>query len=414
MIEFEERTDRQKGMVTAINNFSARIQDKYKDKIAEAIKEKELPTDILADIISQAMSGEPGKYLDMFFATVKTGLPVKLDTIRLLMMYGKALGGPEDMGLPKLLSTFNLVKYAVTAMGLAAISSGPGGMKLIQKKYLPQLMKGKAFCYCITEPDAGTNTNKISTTAVFDGENYKLTGQKTFISAADSAQYMVVIAKVICEGEPDRIGTFIMDAKSEGISMTPLDIACLGDLQFTVYFDNVTVPIDGLVGKKASTGKGISTSVFYTLNLERIMVAFIMIRVCQAALDKALERAKQVDKHGFAMGSLQSVKQKLAKTKLKLEFSNLAAQRATVEYDKKGVPSLVGMYANMAKLVSTDAACEACEAALSIYGVEGLDKESDIGPLYQIARVLKVAPINNEMVLNFLGENLLGLPKSYK
>jgi alkylation response protein AidB-like acyl-CoA dehydrogenase len=72
------------------------------------------------------------------------------------------------------------------------------------------------------------------------------------------------------------------------------------------------------------------------------------------------------------------------------------------------------MYANMAKLVATEAAVEACDAALTVYGVDGLNKQSDIGPLYQIARVFQVAPINNEMVLNFLGEHLLGLPKSYR
>jgi acyl-CoA dehydrogenase len=154
--------------------------------------------------------------------------------------------------------------------------------------------------------------------------------------------------------------------------------------------------------------------VFYTLNLERLMIALITLLVCREALAKAVQRAKQPRSSGAPVGSQQQVKIRLAKAKLKLELASLATKRATEEYDKKGAPQLAGMYANMAKFVAAEAAVEACDAALAVYGVEGLDKQSDIGPLYQIARVFQVAPINNEMVLNFLGEHLLGLPKSYR
>jgi acyl-CoA dehydrogenase len=283
------------------------------------------------------------------------------------------------------------------------------------EKYLPELMAGKTFCYCITEPDAGTNTHKISTTAISEGDFFKLSGQKTFISAADASSYMVVIAKIISEGQQQGIGTFVVDSKSRGISITPLDIAVLGDRQFSVYFDNVILPKDSLVGEKAAKKPGgISGSVFYTLNLERIMIALILLRACREALDKAVKKAKQKRASGPPLGSYQEIKQKLAKVKLKYELASLATKKAAEEYDKKGTPQIVGMYANMAKLVSTDAAIEACDVAMRIYGVEGLNKDSDIGPLYQIARLFKVAPINNEMVLNFLGEHLLGLPKSYR
>ncbi len=114
------------------------------------------------------------------------------------------------------------------------------------------------------------------------------------------------------------------------------------------------------------------------------------------------------------MGARQETKLRLGKAKLRYELASLATKRAAEEYDRKGSPQLAGMYANMAKLVATESAADACDAALSVYGVDGLNKESDVGPLYQIARVFQVAPINNEMVLNFLGERLLGLPKSYR
>jgi acyl-CoA dehydrogenase len=307
------------------------------------------------------------------------------------------------------------VKYGLTAMGFAAISSGKDGMALLMNKYIPELMRGRTFCYCITEPGAGTNTHKISTRAVDMGDHFILNGQKTFISAANESHYMVVIARIVSEDGPEGVGTFVVEAETEGISMTPLDIAVLGDPQFSVYFDDVRLPKDSLVGeKRARTAGGISQSVFYTLNLERLMVALVTLLICREALAKGVERARRPRSSGPSLASQQQVKIRLARAKLKFELASLATKRATEEYDQKGAPRLAGMYANMAKLVASEAAVEACDAALAVYGVDGLDKQSDIGPLYQIARVLKVAPINNEMVLNFLGEHLLGLPKSYR
>ncbi len=402
MIEFEKLSEKQKKMIQAITDFISEGREKGDFK------------DVLTNLFGQTMDGELAPYSDMLLSTTKSTIPVKLNSLRLLLMYGSDDQG-EGMGTPKFMYTYNPVKYGVTAMGLTAISSGADGRKLIMNKYLPELLSGKTFCYCITEPDAGTNTHKISTTAVDDGDHFTLNGQKTFISAADTSDYMVVIAKVIAQGKQAAIGTFIMDSKTKGIGMTPLDIAVLGDKQYSVFFDNVILPKDSLVGeKKAHKEGGISQSVFYTLNLERIMIAFGMMRICQEALSKAVKQATQKRESGLPMGNYQNIKLKLAKVKLKLELANLATKRATEEYDKKGIPAVVGMYANMAKLVSTEAANEACDAALSIYGVEGLNKDTDIGPLYQIARLCRVVPINNEMVLNFLGEHLLGLPKSYR
>lgn len=407
MIQFEEIGEEQKAMLRAVGNFISALQNRSSPADA--------PEESPADLLRRAMSGELAPYIGLLFSTSGSGLPIKTDALRLLALHGGSeanLAG--GIGLPRTLYTRSLARYGLTAMGLTAISSGKDGMALLMNKYLPELMKGRTFCYCITEPDAGTNTHKISTRAVDMGDHFILNGQKTFISAADESHYMVVIARTGSGDRQEGIGTFVVEAKTEGISMTPLDIAVLGDPQFSVYFDNVRLPKESLVGEKRSrTGGGISQSVFYTLNLERLMIALITLLVCREALAKAVQRAKQPRSSGPPVGSQQQVKIRLAKAKLKLELASLATKRATEEYDKKGAPQIAGMYANMAKLVATEAAVEACDAALAVYGVEGLSKQSDIGPLYQIARVFQVAPINNEMVLNFLGEHLLGLPKSY-
>ncbi len=415
MIEFEIKTEEEQIMLQDVGNFLNEIIDTYgKDDLIKNITENKIPGTLISDVLNRVMTGDLAKHLGMFFSGSKSAIPVKTDTVRLLFMYLDAVLD-KDMGIPKLMYTFNAVKYGVTAMGLAAISSGKDGTKLIMNKYLPELMQGASFCYCITEPDAGTNTHKISTTAVEEGDFYVLSGQKTYISAADIAKHMVVVAKIISGDQQTGIGTFIVDAKLSGISMTPMDIAALGDEQFTVYFDDVKIPRDSLVGsKKASKEGGISESVFYTLNLERIFIAYIMLRVCREVLAKAVEKAGQQRASGVPMGQYQNIKLKLAKAKLHLELANLATRKATRAYDQKGVPKTVGMHANMAKLVATQAANEACDAALNIYGAAGLNKESDIGPLCQIARLFRIAPINDEMVLNFLGEHYLGLPKSYR
>ncbi len=411
MIEFEIKTKDQENMLRAVGDFLGEISAM---KGEENIVDEKVSAGRLSEILKQAKTSGLFKYLDMFLLKSASALPVKTDAMRLFFMYMDS-DQEANMGVPEFMYTNKVAKYGLTAMGLAAISSGKDGMNLIMRKYLPELMQGVTFCYCITEPDAGTNTHKISTTAVEEGDHYILSGQKTFISSADEAKYMVVVAKIVSSGKQTGIGTFIVDAGLEGVSMTPLDIAVLGDGQFTVYFENVKIPMDCLVGSKnASREGGISQSVFSSLNLERILIAFIMIRICREALVKAVDQARKERESGIPMGSYPHIKQKLARAKLKLELANLATRKATQAYDRQEAPKKVGMYANMAKLVATQAANESCDAALNIYGAAGLVKQSDIGPLYQIARLFRLAPINDEMVLNFVGEHYLGLPKSYR
>ncbi len=411
MIQFEEVSDEQRQMMSAVGSFIAALGTRPDGENEDESAEHSAP-----DLLKAVMTGELAQYSDQLFSTAGGGVPIKTNAIRLLALHS---GGDaqlaEGKGLPQTMYGSRPAKYGLTAMGLAAISSGKDGMALLMNKYIPELMKGRFFCYCITEPGAGTNTHKISTRAEDKGDHFVLNGQKTFISAADESHYMVVIARIVSQEGQEGIGTFVVEAATEGISMTPLDIAVLGDPQFSVYFDNVRLPKESLVGEKRTrTGSGISQSVFYTLNLERLMIALITLLVGREALAKGAARARQARGSRPPAGARQQTKLRLGKAKLKYELANLAVKRAAEEYDKKGSPMVAGMYANMAKLVSTEAAVDACDAALSVYGVEGLNKHSDIGPLYQIARVFQVAPINNEMVLNFLGERLLGLPKSYR
>ena len=200
--------------------------------------------------------------------------------------------------------------------------------------------------------------------------------------------------------------------------MTPLDIAALGDSQYTVYFEDVKLPKNALVGSKAATGKtgkGISQSVFTTLNIERILIALSCMQTGIESLNKAVKQAKIPSEFGDIPGESDKVKIQLADLRMQLEINNLALKKATQSFDNKEDPKRIGMFVNMSKYLSSVFADSAGQMALDLYGIHGLDQDrDDIGSLCQIGRVFRTVPINNEMVLNFLGENLLGLPKSYR
>jgi len=410
MIEFETRSDRQKEMIAAADKMLKDWEVKRKDKSTP--KES---SDEPANPMAIFMNSDLANYADLIMADSNALFPIRVDALRQLVMYRNE-DPAAGRGIAHAIAKNQPVKLALTAMGLAAISSGKDGKELAMTKYLPEIMKGRLFCYCITEPGAGTNTNKISTTAEDMGDHFILNGQKIYISAADTSHYMVTIAKLLKDGKVTGVGTFIFETETEGVSMTELDIAVLGDKQFTIFFDNVKIPKEAQVGSKSATkGTGISDSVFQTLNLERIIVGFTTISMCREALAKAIKKAKETPTFGGAPGLSPGIKQEIARVKIKLELANLATKKATESFDANEQPKRTGLFANMAKLLSTEAANEACDLALKLYGVAGMDKEADnIGSLYQMARLLKVVPINNEMVTNFLGEHMLGLPKSYR
>ncbi|MBV1877424.1 MAG: acyl-CoA dehydrogenase family protein [Pseudomonadales bacterium] len=395
-----------------------------KSAIAKVSEDASL--DSIMALMGRILGGDLVAYKDLVLSETQGGLPVKLDVFRALAVYGGAdptAGG----GMAKSMLKRRPAKYGLSAMAMAAVSSGKDGAALAMNEYVPKMMEGKLFCYCITEPNAGTNTHNVSTIAVDKGDHYVLNGQKTFISAADTAYFMAVVARVEIDGKKGSVGTFVLEASIAGISMTELDIAALGDPQFTVHFDDVILPKSALVGTKSAAGgkgkensnkgasKGISEGVFYTLNLERIMVALGAMKVGEESLERALIKAREPAVFGPPAGASDDIKQRLARLKLDLELTNLALKKATHAFDNNAPGKQVGMYANMAKYVSTMFADEVGNLALQLYGVAGLDKDiDDIGALCQLGRVLRTVPINNEMVLNFLAENLMGLPKSYR
>ena len=349
------------------------------------------------------------------------GMALGVDDMRAFMtelvkIYSKEIGEGIKGGLSDLSETFNVGALGVTALAVNGIlGHGSAGMK---KKYLPELLKGNLMSFAVTEPDAGTNTFNISTTAVREGDYYRVNGQKVFITGALGATLFYTAVKVIEDGEDMGINYILIDGEDKGVDVSPMDMEVFpGEEQCSVFFDDVMVPKEDLVGGKRldkKKKKARSESFFFALNFERLLVGMGGIALGNIILDIATEHAKQKKISGEYLGKYQTIKHKLSRLRIRLELANMAAHKGAALYDNKGDPEIVGMYANMVKLLGSEISTEACELAIQIHGADGLSIDSQLYMLLQGARVIRILPINNEMCLNYIGEHSLNLPKSYR
>ena len=306
----------------------------------------------------------------------------------------------------------------VTAMDSACILKN--GSPELKQKYLPGIADGTLkFCFAITEPDAGTNTFRLKTSAKRDGDDYLLNGQKVFISGVDVADYMLVVTRTTSieeleeqkEPKSQGISLFVVDTKSAGIEKTVINIGLSEELrQFQLFFDNVRVPADQLVGQE---GNG-TFAMFNSLNPERILAAAICAGMSEYALRKAVSYAQErkVFKD-TPIGAYQSIAHPLAEVKINLEAVKLMTYRAAWAFDQDMNPTEVGTYANMAKFLGADLAIKAVDAAIETHGGMGFVEETGLIGLWNGARLFKTAPVSREMLLNYVSEWNLGLPKSY-
>ncbi len=283
-----------------------------------------------------------------------------------------------------------------------------------RRRYLTPTVTGdKKFCLGVTEPNAGTNTFKIQTTARKgeDGQ-YRVNGQKIFISGADEADYMTLITKT--PGAPHAafdpkasLSVLIVDMKSKGISMQPLQIQVTEpERQFIVFFEDVAVSADCLIGEE---GMG-ARYMFDTLNPERLLLGAMAIGIGHFVLAKAIAYAKIRAPFDEPIGSYQAVQHPLARAWAHLEAANAMLLQACQRYD---AGEEAGALANTTKLLASEAAVEAVNAAIQCHGGYGFDRDYDVITFWPLARLLEVAPVNNQMILNFLSEKVLGLPRSY-
>jgi alkylation response protein AidB-like acyl-CoA dehydrogenase len=277
-----------------------------------------------------------------------------------------------------------------------------------RRTWLPGLASGRStMVFALTEPDAGSNTLRISATAQRDGADWVLHGTKYYISGVDQAEALVVVARTGQDERGPRLSLFIVPADAAGLDkrVLPVDLL-LPERQFTLHFDGVRVGPGALIGEE---GAGFR-QVFHGLNPERITGAALGVGIARYALTAAARYAGQRKVWSEPIGAHQGVSHPLAKAKIETELAALMTRQAAWQHDH-GQPA--GESANMAKYAAAEAAIAAVDAAIQTHGGNGLSSEYGLVPYWGLARLMRIAPVNREMILNFVAQHSLGLPRSY-
>jgi acyl-CoA dehydrogenase len=287
------------------------------------------------------------------------------------------------------------------------------GSESMKSELLPKLITGEMnFCMALTEPDAGSNSLEIKTFATRDGNGWRLNGRKIWITAVDSAQKMLVIARTTKAQEvkrrTDGLTMFIIDVERKGVTFTPIDKLGTNTLSScSVFFEDVRVDGGELIG---TLDKG-WRELLDVLNTERIVTTAGLVGAGDLALRQAVAYAN--DRRVFGnkpIGSYQGIQFPLAQSFAELECARLMNYKAASLFDK-GLP--YGSEANIAKLIASQAASAAIEQAMQTLGGMGYAKETHLERLWRDARLFRFAPISEQMILNFIAMQNLGLPRSY-
>jgi len=298
---------------------------------------------------------------------------------------------------------------------MAPIPIKQNGDDALKERFLPRIAAGDAtFAFGITEPHSGTNSYKIRTQARRDGDEYVIDGQKTYMSLAASVDYILLVTRTqpyeaVKDGDrSDGITLLIVDTDADGIDMDPMDLKITqSENQYNVFFEEVRVPADNRI---SAEGEGFK-ALFGALNPERICVSAMATGFGRFALQRGVEYAKERQIWDEPLGSHQGVQHPLSEAKVDLELAAMAMERAAKRFDQ-GAPN-AGAFANMAKFAASEAANEAVDTAIQVHGGAGFSREYGVINVRNYVRHFRVGPVNNEMILNYIGENVLGLPKSY-
>ena len=304
-------------------------------------------------------------------------------------------------GAPMLLL---LVTHAISAAVIAEY-----GTEEQRKEWLPGLATGREkVVFAITEPGAGSNTHQLATTARREGDEWVVRGEKYYISGVDEAEALLLVART---GRDERgnaqLSLFLVPTDAPGLQTVPLPVdVMLPESQFTLRFDDVRLPASALVGDE---GAGFR-QVFHGLNPERITGAALCVGIARYALVRAARYANEREVWGRPIGAHQGVAHPLAKARVETELAALMTRKAAWLHDQ-GLPA--GEESNMAKYAAAEAAIAAVDAAMQTHGGNGVASEYGLLPYWGLARLLRIAPVNREMILNFVAQHGLGLPRSY-
>jgi acyl-CoA dehydrogenase len=291
------------------------------------------------------------------------------------------------------------------------------GSEEMKEEYLPPLASGEKLlqCFALTEPNAGFDSTAITTRAERDGDVYVVNGQKTWTSRLHASDYMVLVARTTPLDEVDK--------KTEGVSLFLVDIEdakAQGAIDaeeieknvrpavpsYEVWLEDLEAPAENLIGEE---GEGFY-HVLDGLNEERIVIAAESIGLARAALDKATDYANEREVFGRPIGKNQAIQHPLADAYARMTSARNITSQAAKAF-KRGEDA--GEAANIAAYMAREAAAEATDNAVQTHGGYGVAVEYDVERYYRDARLARIAPISDEMILNYIGEHVLDLPRSY-
>ncbi|TDX08855.1 acyl-CoA dehydrogenase family protein [Kribbella sp. VKM Ac-2566] len=280
-----------------------------------------------------------------------------------------------------------------------------------KQHWLPGLADGTTImAFAITEPDAGSNSHQIITTARRTEDGWSLTGRKVFISGLDVAEAILVVGRT----EDAKTGKlkpalFIVPIDAPGVEFRQIEMDLISpDKQYALFLDDVQLPREALVGSEDAA----LMQLFAGLNPERIMASAFAIGIARHALDKATAYVKERQVWKAPIGAHQGLAHPLAQIKIELELARLMMQKAAALYDA-GEDLAAGETANMAKYAAGEVAVRATDQAVQSLGGNGMTVEYGVASLVAAARATRIAPVSREMILNFVAQHSLGLPKSY-
>jgi acyl-CoA dehydrogenase len=281
-----------------------------------------------------------------------------------------------------------------------------------KRRFLPPLIAGTdKACFAVTEPDSGLDTASLKTRAVWDGENYLISGRKIWISTAQVTNKMLIIARTTPLQEvakpTDGLSLFYTDLDRGKIEVREIEKMGRKAVDSNMLFiDGLRVPRQDLIGDE---GKGFQY-LLHGLNPERILIAAEAVGLGQAALRRATQYAKERVVFGRPIGKNQAIQHPLAKCWMQLEAASLMVYKAASLYDA-GKPC--GAEANSAKYLAAEAAFEACQTAIATHGGMGYAKEYHVERYLRECMIPRLAPVSPQLILCYVAEKVLDLPKSY-
>jgi acyl-CoA dehydrogenase len=286
------------------------------------------------------------------------------------------------------------------------------GSEAQKRQYLPKIATGelRLQAFGVTEPNAGSDTTKLQTTAVRKGDRYVVNGQKMFISRVLQSDLMLLLARTTpvdkVRKKTDGLSVFLIDIRGlRGLEVRPLRMM-MNHSTNALFFDSMEIPAESLIGQE---GKGFSY-ILDGMNAERILVASDSLGDGRWFIEKAVAYASQRVIFGKPIGANQGVQFPIAKAHMAVEAADLLRTKAAKLFDA-GLPC--GPEANMAKYLAAEAALEASNACIDCHGGYGFAEEYDVERKFRESRLYRTAPINNNLIMAYVGEHVLGMPRSY-